>query len=273
MTTAQKIIKYLAMAFAIFLIVTIFSAILSAIYGVSSLLRLNKNTDAATEMKEINTELNNSFVYLDIELKSTKLTIKTGEKFNIQTNNDNIKINESNSKLEIKEKGWLSKNKDKELILYVPGNIKFEKVKIDNGTGTIKIENLYTGKLDLDLGAGETIIDDITSNETEIDSGAGALKIKSGNIRNLDIDIGVGKADITAKLIGNSKVDTGIGSLNLNLLGAKDEYKLKINKGIGNVSVDGNAVQDNEVIGNSENIVNINGGIGEIIINFQESIK
>ena len=43
MTTAQKIIKYLALSFAVFLTVTIISAILSGIYGLISALGLIKS--------------------------------------------------------------------------------------------------------------------------------------------------------------------------------------------------------------------------------------
>lgn len=42
MSIAQKIIKYLALAFAIFLIVTIFSGILTGIYTMSNILGLKK---------------------------------------------------------------------------------------------------------------------------------------------------------------------------------------------------------------------------------------
>lgn len=43
MTTAQKIIKYLAIALAISIIVSIFSAIAGGIFGLASALGLRKN--------------------------------------------------------------------------------------------------------------------------------------------------------------------------------------------------------------------------------------
>ncbi len=50
MTTAQKIIKYLAIALAISIIVSIFSAIAGGIFGLASVLGLRKNK-AIGEMK------------------------------------------------------------------------------------------------------------------------------------------------------------------------------------------------------------------------------
>ena len=53
------------------------------------------------------------------------------------------------------------------------------------------------------------------------------------------------------------------------MFGKKEEYRTKINKGLGNVTVDGKKVSDNEVVGNGENKIDIDGGIGEIKIDFR----
>lgn len=53
MSTAQKIIKYLALAFAIFLIVTIVSAILTGIYTISNILGLKK--ESTENISEVST--------------------------------------------------------------------------------------------------------------------------------------------------------------------------------------------------------------------------
>ena len=55
MTTAQKVIKYLALAFAAFLIVSIISGILSALYALSGVLGLQKEDEIIKdEMSKIN---------------------------------------------------------------------------------------------------------------------------------------------------------------------------------------------------------------------------
>jgi len=52
MTTVQKIIKYLAIAFAIFLIVTIISTVLGVLFGLSAILGLKKDIE-----ENLNTEM------------------------------------------------------------------------------------------------------------------------------------------------------------------------------------------------------------------------
>ena len=90
MTTAQKIIKYLAIAFAMFLIVTIISTILGVIYGFANVLGLRRNNNEIIgEMKSVELE-QGEVKRLDIEVAYTNLIIKTGESLKVETNNNKI---------------------------------------------------------------------------------------------------------------------------------------------------------------------------------------
>lgn len=256
MSNTQKIIKNIAVAFAIFLIVTIFSSILMFLYGITQIF----SKDNISEFKTYEIE---SFESINIDVKYTNINIKKGDKYIIETNNSNIELKEKDNNLNIIEKGYnLFKKNILEITIYIPSNL--EEVKINNGAGNLYIESLITNKLNLNLGAGETIIDNIESNSSYIDTGIGSFKINNGKLNNLDFDIGIGEVIITSIISGNSNLDTGIGSLELNLIG--DDYKLKINKGIGEITVDNKKVKDNEIIGNGDNNISISGGIGEIKI-------
>ncbi len=271
MTTTQKIIKYLAMAFAVFLIFTIISSILGGIFGLSKVLGLKKNNTISKELSNLEWNKDNETIRnLDININSSNLTIKLGENFKIDTNNDNIKCNQKGETLKIEENNnWFFENDSAELVIYIPRGIEIDKTVINTGAGSVNIEELITEKLKLNLGAGETKIEKIVTNDAKIDTGAGKLKIASGNINDLDLDIGIGETDITARITGESKIDTGIGSVKLNLIGAKEDYKINVSKGIGEVKIAGEKVADNETVGNGENVIKLNGGIGEIKVEFE----
>lgn len=59
-----------------------------------------------------------------------------------------------------------------------------------------------------------------------------------------------------------------IGKVSIKLLGDKDNYKFKINKGIGAIDIAGEEMKDGQEWGNGKNYIDIDGGIGEIKINF-----
>ena len=274
MTTAQKIIKYLAIAFAMFLVFTIISSILGGIYGLAGVLGLKKNTN--TENVEIGTKQSEQIqeltTYIDIDINYSNLTIKTGEDFVVQSSNNDIEYAQEGNKFKVKEKGYIkfSETAIGDVVIYIPKELVFETVDIDTGAGTVDIETLRTDNLILNLGAGETTIKNIISNKTKIDTGAGKLRIKSGNINDLDFDMGVGETDITAKLTGTNKIDTGIGNLKLQLLGDKQDYKFNISKGIGEVKIEDKSIIEDQTIGDGKNNIIISGGVGQIKVGFIE---
>lgn len=272
MTTIQKVIKYLAIAFAIFIIVNIVSAILWGIFGFSFIFGLNRQNEIITEeMATTNFEYENIDT-LDIDIAFSSLKIKNGEEFKIETNNSNITCRQNNETVHIDEKNhkWFSRNNNGDLIIYIPENLEFDKIKINTGAGKIDIEKITTNRLTLEIGAGETIIEKLkVTGKAEIDGGAGRVTISSGEINNLDLDMGVGSVELNAKLTGDSDIDAGIGELNLDINASKEDYKIKASKGIGNITIDGKGISDDTTYGEGENYIRIDGGIGNIRIDFE----
>ena len=273
MTSTQKIIKYLALCLAAFLIFSIISSIFGVVYSFGNILGLRtKNEIIKDKIDTINFESNN-LNSLDIEVSFTNLIIKKGDTLQAETNNENISFNQNNKTIQIKEKqnSWFIDNNKRELVVYIPENILFDNVKINAGAGKIKIENIDTQKLSLELGAGETTIENLKATlDCKIKSGAGKVSILNGYISELDLDLGVGKFSMTSAIKGNSKIKAGIGSLNLNVLGSKNDYTIKASKGIGSIDIDGLNVSDNYAYGNGENTINIEGGIGSINVDFSD---
>lgn len=270
MTETQKIIKYLALSLAIILIIAIFSAIITGIYGLSNVLGLNHKQKVG-ELKELSCLTTETIpTDLKVELSYTDLIIKLSEKFKIETTDPSIKCKKKNSTLTIKDKkNYFNVTTKQKLIIYLASTETFSDVDISTGAGSLEIDKLITKRLELELGAGKTTINELISNDTEIDTGAGEFTIKSGTINDLDFDMGVGKTTITANITGNSKIDSGVGSLNLNILNSKENYRLKLSKGIGTIKVDNEEIKDNETIGNGFHTLTIDGGVGEINIKFK----
>ena len=178
MTTAQKVIKYIAIAFAIFLIITIISAILTGIFGLLSAFGLiHSEEDIVTdELKVISSDVTEVST-LKLELAFTNLEIKTGDSFRVETNNSKISFTDNNGNIKIKEENhgfFMNKNYASDLIIYMPENIMaFDEVKIETGAGKINIQGLNTQGLYLELGAGDVYIENlVVTKEAKIDGGA-----------------------------------------------------------------------------------------------------
>lgn len=265
MTTFQKIIKYLAMAFAIFLSISIITGICGALFTVANLFGEN------TESEIVNQSIGSDFTSISINLSGAELEIKSGDKFAVETNHKYLKCEEKGDILKISETRSLfaSHSGGMKVILTVPQDKIFDYVDISAGAGSVTIDELSSNMLDIEVGAGELKAQRLdAAQKAEIDGGAGSVTIKGGRLNNADIDMDVGELNLTSELSGKSSIDYGIGETNIELLGSDNDYKIELDKGIGEAFLDGKKMSDDSVYGAGENFIEIDGGIGELNIKF-----
>ena len=270
MTTLQKVIKYLAIAFAIFLTVSIIGGILSAVGLFGGLF----SSDAVLE--EVKTYSVTADIHnLDIEINAADLYIKEGDAFSVESNLKHLKVEENGGLLTIQEtKKFTGTYTDAVLTVYVPAGTVFDNVNLTTGAGRLTIGDMSSGTLDFELGAGDVSIDSlIATKSADIEGGAGRITIAGGTLKDLDLDMGVGQLNLTSALIGNCQLDLGVGESNITLIGRKEDYKLDLEKGLGNISVDGVNVSDYGSSGNGTNKVEINGGVGSINVRFEDGTE
>lgn len=266
MTKFQKIIKYAALAMAIFLSVSIFGGILSAV-GVVGIFF---DSDAVLENVKTYT-VSDNITKLEIEIGAADFAIKQAGTFSVESNLKNLTVTEKNGTLIIKEKKRLGTYNGAVLVLNIPADTVFEKAEITTGAGRLTAEALWANTLKLELGAGEVNIKSlIAKTKADIDGGAGKITISGGSLYNLDLDMGVGQLNLTSALAGNSELDLGVGESNLTFIGGKDDYAVDIEKGLGSITVDGKNFS-NYSSTDGQNRIDINGGVGAINIDFKES--
>lgn len=269
MNTAQKIIKYCAEAFALFLAVTIISSIVIAGYKILSTVGLITTENENIETKIISKQ-DDEIVSLKININNTNVEIKEGNKLEISTNNNDLTYENEEGNIDITSKGLNVYNaaNNYKLIITIPNKTILTSTDMTIGAGKINIETLNSNKLYMDLGASKITIDKLNvSNYAKINGGAGKITIKDGNLNNADLDLGVGKSDITCDITGDSSIDTGVGSLKLNLLRHKEDYTFIIEKGVGSITFNGENIDDDVTIGSGINTLEIDAGVGKVEIN------
>lgn len=267
MTTFQKVIKYLAMAFAIFLAISIIGGIL----GTAGLFSGLFDESGVLENAKTYT-VSGNITRLEVEISAADFTIKEADAFSVESNLKNLTVTEKDGVLMIKEKQRFGTTYNgAALILHIPTETAFEKANITTGAGRLTADTLSANTLELELGAGEVNITSLTaSKNADIDGGAGKITIAGGTLHDLDLDMGVGELNLTAAILGNSDLDLGVGESNITLLGSSDDYRLDAEKGIGNITVNGQTVSNFKSSGNGENTIDISGGIGSVNVIFQE---
>lgn len=269
MTTLQKIIKYLAILFAFTLIAGMLAGVLK---GASILSKVVDFTNSNGRVEDIQQETKSEIKKLRVDLFRTNLVIVEGDDFAAETYNDDVTIKERFGTIIIEEysRSIIESSGKSEVVLTVPKEFVFESADISTGAGDFKADVLNAHRVELDFGAGNVSIDKlIVTEKAEIDGGAGKIAIRDGKTHDFHLDMGVGKLDCRAEITGKSEIDSGVGGINLTLLGGEEKYTVELDKGIGIAKIKDATVTDEAVHGNGENTIEIDGGVGDIVVDFE----
>lgn len=234
MTEIQKIIKYCALALAVFLILIIVTTIVNIGYNILEKTDLINDDNSKILKNNIVISNNESEIReIDIDIKSSNIILKTAKNFKVETNNKDIKYSYEDGKVLIKQnnvnKWYLNKNNNSKLIVYIPSEISLEKINLKNNVGNIKID--------------------------------------FEKISNLNIDLDVGDIFVKSIIGGKNIIKSNVGDINLELLLKQEDYKFEFDKDIGDTKLNNNKIKKDTIIGNGNNILKIKTNIGDINVN------
>lgn len=270
MTTLQKVIKWLAIALAVFLIVAIVASIVGVVAAIAGIHSLRGNNTLPNEHEELT--FNASEIQtLDMEIGAANIQILSGDELRVETDNPCISIyTRLDGTLYIEEESHIGNLDGSTLTIYIPDDMVFDHADITTGAGVITLETLTCRKLELELGAGKAELENLTvTGDADIDGGAGQLIIKNSSFHDLSFDMGVGQGNIDAALTGDSDITAGIGALHLTVLGNAEDYTVHAEQCLGRVEVDNRGISGEYTIGSGPNRLNIEGGIGNISVDFE----
>lgn len=280
MNSVQRTIKYVAMAFAILLAVGIITAITTLVINVVSLVSGNPvwgDQDRVDFMEEF-TDVQS----LSISNSAGDLYIIPGDTFKVEATNviESFKARvSSNGTLIISEDSfnpfqWFHvgsvKSFKSKITVYLPMDFIADKVTLNSGAGNVVIEAIKTNQLTIDAGAGNIKGNNIEAEDVDIDGGVGNITLTEIRFQDTEFDSGVGNLKIEGLLLGDNRIDCGVGEVDLDLNGKEEDYNIKIESGVGNISVNGTKVKDINRNHGAKHSINIDGGVGNVKVNFYD---
>lgn len=281
MTSFQKIIKYGAIAFAIYLCFVIISIIVStitAIFGITMGIEMFQNSNHDAMITKWEQEYSN-ITNMNIDLSVCKLAIKRGDTLKVEASDvsDKFKCSSEGKQLKIEDKNlhrnFFNQPEDikAEVIIYVPEDMNFDEVTIETGVNETNIEYLRANKVNLEMGVGRYQIDSLSAKYAKIEAGAGEANMNDCDIEELKLDGGIGRLSFTGKITKTADIECGVGRLEVNLIGSSADYKIRPETGLGNFKVDGQNVSDHQTVGNGDVTVKVDAGVGETVVNFKRN--
>jgi DUF4097 and DUF4098 domain-containing protein YvlB len=294
MNSLQRVIKYCAIGLAIVLAIGIISTIVNIVVGIVSISSgrtwkgnlLNIRHRYETEdVKTVDfSDTFNGVKSLRIDNSAGELNIKIGDTFQVEARNvidgfeasvnkhGELSINDNNSDISIF--GFHLRgvnNPNAKITVYLPESFVAEEARIDTGAGVVNIDALNAEYLDISAGAGNIKGRNLRANKVKLEGGVGQVSLEQVKFNDANINCGVGNLYIQGELTGDSKCDCGVGEVRLELVGDVNDYDLDLDSGIGTVRVNGSRIrEDNERNPSAANSIEIDGGIGNVIINFEQ---
>lgn len=269
MNMAWKIIRGILIAVGILALVSIL-AVSCSISALDNF--LSGSSSGSAVMAESKTyDITEAIDGLEIEVAAAEVKIQQGQEFSVETNGKYIVCETRNGVLTVKEKNNYSliRNGYATVSITIPEGTAFRHVSLETGACQVLVDDLYCETLELEMGAGELVIDRLyVTSSADIQGGAGRLSIGDGEIRGLDLDMGIGELELCARLLDNADIDLGTGSAALALIGTQDDYQIRMDTGLGSAKLEQTPMKDGTVYGSGENRIRIDGGIGDIEIKF-----
>ncbi len=274
MNTFQRVIKYVAIGFAIFLTIVILSGIVSVAAGIVSVFdgEDKKRIEYSKDFSGIE--------QLDINHKIGKLIVKSGSEFRVEASNvsEDFRAEVVNNTLIIDEPDFMRKflwfdfgtsRIKSSITVYVPEDFNATRIEIDSGAGTVDLEDLTTQRLIINAGVGDVHGKNLTAMKVDAEGGVGNMNLVDVNFTDVSFDCGVGNINVEGMIFGRSDFDCGVGNVHIRIKGQRDIYALKVNSALGSVSVNGKKISREYYDKyNSDNTLMISGGVGDVDIVF-----
>ncbi len=236
MNTAQKIIKYIAMAFAALLSVSIIAGLIFAGLGLMTATKLISNNSHV----EISCEADEA-PCLQVALAASELVIKKGDEFTAESTYDKVEIKQDGNLMVITENGGsIFGDYNRTTTVYVPEDMEFTKVGISGGAGRIYVESLRAKEMEVALGVGETVFDKLEVEKAKFSTGIGRVAINlasSDDAYAIKVDKGIGEIKFNGNSISSNtwigngdkviEVSGGIGELEIRTAEKKAEQKVE----------------------------------------------
>lgn len=206
--------------------------------------------------------LNLDFDYVDLE-------VTVSNEFRLATNIKDITLENIGSGLKIASKSKFKwKNKNKVIKLEIPRDLILKKVNLEIGAGKIDIYDLEATDWNVSLGVSKTYFNNIkSSGKGKIENGMGSLELDNCNFNTLDLKNGMGSSVVKATLGDNVRMENGLGSIDLNILDELDNFNIKLSNGMGSVTVNDKEIDENIVTTGLKKL-ELENGLGSINIHF-----
>ena len=280
MTGFQKFIKYAAIAFGIYLSITIVLVLLGVARGFVGASKNDEFKDIVRDREEYHTEditrNYENIKSLEVNVEETELIIRNGDSFRIEGTNipDRMEIEQDGDTLKVSDEELPSSFSDENMVvtIYIPEDVKLDNIDLEINYVSADIQKLNTANLKLDIYNNYCEIDEIIADNMEFKNEEGNIDIYDAEIGRLLFDSESGVEDVSLDITGNAEINLEYSYTDMNLIGTQEDYQINTKNQSGNIYIDGTTITSNsETLGSGNAKINLDNVHADIFISFREA--
>ena len=280
MTGFQKFIKYAAIAFGIYLSITIVLVLLGIARGFVGASKNDEFKDIVRDREKYQTEditrTYENIKNLEVNVEETELIIRNGDTFKIEGTNipNKMEIEQEGNQLNISDEELPSGFSDENMVMtiYIPEDTKLDTIDLEINYVSADIQKLNTANLQLDIYNNYCEIDEIIADNMEFKNEEGNIDIYDAEIGRLLFDSESGVEDVSLDITGNAEINLEYSYTDMNLIGKQEDYQISTRNKFGNIYIDNEIITSNaETWGSGNTKINLDNVNANIFINFREA--
>lgn len=280
MTGFQKFIKYAAIAFGIYLSITIVLVLLGIARGFVGASKNDEFKDIVRDREKYQTEditrTYENIKNLEVNVEETELIIRNGDTFKIEGTNisNKMEIEQEGNQLSISDEELPSGFSDENMVMtiYIPEDTKLDTIDLEINYVSADIQKLNTANLKLDIYNNYCEIDEIIADNMEFKNEEGNIDIYDAEIGSLLFDSESGVEDVSLDITGNAEINLEYSYTDMNLIGKQEDYQISTRNKFANIYIDNEIITSNaETWGSGNTKINLDNVNANIFITFRET--
>lgn len=192
---------------------------------------------------------------LDIDIGMGSFVLSDGDEFAISTygiRKENFSYEITDGCLYLKYSPQISLisfnfsefDNNSSIFLTVPKK-DFDKITVNMTAGDVSVMNVNAQKLTAKSSAGSMLIDGVCAESASFKMTAGDCTVSNSTVKNSSISMTAGDMYFgDCKLYGDNNIKMTAGELQMSLIGERADYKISVEKALGNVYIDGTDVSE-----------------------------
>lgn len=124
------------------------------------------------------------------------------------------------------------------LDIYLPAGKTYENVTLEFGGGEVKLGSLKAEDMELSVGAARIKAEKLEiTNTFEVELGAGQVIVEDGSFKDVNTSVGAGSIEITGRISGDLNADSAMGKAEFLLYGTEEEHNYNVDCAAGKVTL------------------------------------